>query len=663
MRNKKSADNRTAKDFKGTIKRIFVELKDYHKMISVAIILAVLGAVLAIAAPDKLSNLTDEISKGLAIDDAKIEELSEQITKNTNGETITFEGVQITLADQQELIALVQALNGDEDRQELFEKLNHIPDSVKEALNPKMNMKVIEKITVTLIIMYLLSAAFTYIEGIIIAKASTSFSKSLRKKIINKTGRLPLNYFDSHATGDVLSRVTNDVDSISQAVGNSTTTLISSFVMVIGSATMMFYTNWLLAIAAIISSLIGLSLMVTIMGRSQKYFIRRQEELGNLNGYIEEIYSSLNVVKVYNGKNESSTKFNNFNQKLRDSNIKSQFLSSLMHPIMTFIGNLSFVVVCVLGAYLAMNAYITFGVIVAFTFYARLFTNPLSEIAQGMAQLQAVAAAGERVFEFLDEKEMEEEKNIKKKLAKKSVKGYVEFENVSFRYPANNKDTIIDFNAKAKPGQKIAIVGPTGAGKTTMVNLLMKFYKITAGDIKVDDYSINDLSRENVRDLFTMVLQDTWLFEGTVAENIIYNSKGIKEEQVKEVCESIGLDHFIKTLPNGYDTVLTEDESVSLGQKQLITIARGIIKDSPLLILDEATSNVDARTEELVQQAMDKLSEGKTSFIIAHRLSTIKNADLILVMKDGNIIEQGSHETLLAKEGFYNELYNSQFVL
>ena len=426
---------------------------------------------------------------------------------------------------------------------------------------------------------------------------------------------------------------------------------------------MMFVTNWILAITAIVASLIGFIGMILILKKSQKYFVARQENLGNLNGHIEEVYSGLNVVKAYNGRKKADEEFDKLNQKVCDSNRKSQFFSGLMMPIMNFIGNLGYVAVCIVGALLAADGSISFGVIVAFITYVRLFTSPLSQIAQAMTSLQSTAAASERVFEFVDEEEMTNQSNITKTLDRKDVKGKIEFKNVVFQYDNNDKPTIKDFTATALPGQKVAIVGPTGAGKTTMVNLLMKFYNINSGDIKIDGVSTKDLTRENIHDLFTMVLQDTWLFNGTIKENIIYNRQNVTDEMVKEVCKEVGLHHFIKTLPNGYDSKISDNDSVSAGQRQLLTIARGMIHDAPFLILDEATSNVDTRTEELVQKAMDKLTEGKTSFIIAHRLSTIKNADLILVMKDGNIIEQGNHEQLIAQKGFYADLYNSQFEL
>ena len=424
---------------------------------------------------------------------------------------------------------------------------------------------------------------------------------------------------------------------------------------------MMFVTNWIMAITAILASFVGFAGMIGILKNSQKYFVARQEELGNLNGHIEEIYSGLNVVKAYNGKEEADKKFKEYNEKVKEANRKSQFLSGIMQPMMGFIGNFGYVAVCVVGALLTTNNIISFGVIVAFISYVRMFTSPLSQLAQSMTSIQSTAAAAERVFEFLDEDEMSDETNINKILDINKVKGKIEFNDVVFKYDDNDKPTINGFTAIAEPGQKIAIVGPTGAGKTTMVNLLMKFYDINSGSIKIDDIPISEISRENIHRLFTMVLQDTWLFEGTIRENITYNRKNVSDERIKEVCKEVGLDHFIKTLPKGYDSIISENDSVSAGQRQLLTIARGMIEDSPFLILDEATSNVDTRTEELVQKAMDKLTKGKTSFIIAHRLLTIKNADLILVMKDGNIVEQGNHDELMQKCGYYAELYNSQF--
>ena len=581
-----------AKDFKGAIIRLFSELGKFKFIIGIALILAILGAILAITAPNMLSKLTDEISKGLM------------------GE---------------------------------------------------LNLDRIKTIAIILGIMYIGNSLFMFIQGFIMATVSNKFAKSLRTSISEKINKLPLRYYDLHQKGDILSRVTNDVDTIAQSMNQSLGTLVTSITLFLGTLFMMFITNWIMALTAIFASLIGFMLMFFILGRSQKYFTARQEELGKLNGHIEEIYSSLNVVKVYNGEEKANEKFDKLNESVYNANLKSQFLSGLMHPIMNFIGNFGYVAVCIAGALLTMNNIITFGVIVAFMIYVRLFTNPLSQIAQSFTALQSTAAAAERVFEFADEKEMADESNFSMKLQKDKVKGKIEFENVVFQYDNNDKPTIKDFSMLAHPGQKVAIVGPTGAGKTTLVNLLMKFYDIDSGDIKIDDISTKELTRENIHDLFTMVLQDTWLFNGTIKENIIYNNENITDEQVVEVCKQVGLHHFIKTLPNGYDAVLSDNESISAGQKQLLTIARGMLQNAPFLILDEATSNVDTRTEELVQKAMDKLTEGKTSFIIAHRLSTIKNADLILVINNGNIVEQGNHDELMAKQGAYAELYNSQF--
>lgn len=593
-----------AKDFKSAVKRLVKELGKFKILIIIALILAIAGAVLSISAPDRLSKLTDEIQAGI-------------IPKMENGQIIM----------------------------------------------PEINMDAIKSIAISLVILYLFSAICTFIQSICMTEVANNFARSLRTRISVKINKLPLSYFDRHQSGDTLSRVTNDVDTIAQTMNQSLGSLVSNITLFLGSIIMMFYTNWIMALTAIGSSLLGFMSMFAVLAKSQKYFVAKQEELGNLNGHIEEVYSGLNVVKAYNGKKESDKKFDEYNQKVCEANRKSQFLSGIMQPIMNFIGNFGYVAVCIVGALLTMNNIISFGVIIAFITYVRLFTNPLSQIAQSMTSLQSTAAASERVFEFLDEKEMADQSKINKTLDKNNVKGKIEFDNVVFQYDNNDKPTIKNFTATAEPGQKIAIVGPTGAGKTTMVNLLMKFYDINSGDIRIDGVSTKELSRENIHSLFTMVLQDTWLFEGTVKENIIYNQKNVSDERVKEVCKEVGLDHFIRTLPKGYDSYLSENDSVSAGQRQLLTIARGMIQDSPFLILDEATSNVDTRTEELVQVAMDKLTEGRTSFIIAHRLSTIKNADLILVMKDGNIVEQGNHEQLMAKNGAYAELYNSQFEL
>ena len=551
-------------------------------------------------------------------------------------------------------------LDKDSSAQDIYKKVDEMPKSIKKLVEPTMNINKIKNITILLVILYVVSALFTYIESISMTDVANKFAKNLRSRISVKINKLPLKYFDQNSNGDILSRVTNDVDTIAQSMNQSLASLVSAITLFVGSIIMMFVTNWIMAITAIVSSLIGFIFMAIILGKSQKYFIARQEELGKLNGHIEEIYSGLNVVKAYNGKKESDKVFDIYNKSVYECNRKSQFLSGLMMPIMSFIGNFGYVAVCVVGAVLVMNDMTTFGVIVAFIMYVRMFTSPLSQIAQAMTSLQSTAAASERVFDFLEEEEMNPQNDIKKSLDSSKVKGEIEFNHVSFGY--NDDRTIIkDFSAKAKPGQKIAIVGPTGAGKTTMVNLLMKFYEINSGDIKIDGTSIHDLSRENIHDLFIMVLQDTWLFNGTIRDNIKYNKENITDEQIMKALGVVGVDHFVKSLPGGLDYEITDNDSISAGEKQLLTIARGMVKNAPFLILDEATSSVDTRTEELVQKAMDQLTVGRTSFIIAHRLSTIKNADLILVMKDGNIIEQGNHDELMKQNGFYADLYNSQF--
>ncbi len=576
---------------------------------------------------------------------------------------ITIDNVIISKEDQIKFLQTMRTLNENTDAGALYEKIDELPENIYKLVEPTFDFEGIKKIVFFLVALYIFSAIFTYIEAISMTLVSNRFAKQLRERISKKINKLPLKYFDKNQTGDILSRVTNDVDTIAQSMNQSFATLVSATTLFIGTTIMMFVTNWIMALTAIIASMIGFVFMFQILGKSQKYFVERQKYLGDLNSHIEEIYSGLNVVKVYNGKKLANERFDTLNEEVYEANRKSQFLSGLMMPLMNFIGNFGYVAVCIMGAILTMNGHITFGVIVAFMTYVRLFTSPLSQIGQAMTALQTTAAASERVFEFVDEKEMDNQKDITKVLDKSKVKGNITFENVEFTYDGNKTPTIKNFSAKVSAGQKIAIVGPTGAGKTTMVNLLMKFYEINKGDIQIDGVSTKELTRENIHGLFTMVLQDTWLFDGTIKENIIYNRENIPDEKVKEVCKVVGLDHFIKTLPNGYDSKISESDSVSAGQRQLLTIARGMIEDAPFLILDEATSNVDTRTEELVQKAMDKLTEGRTSFIIAHRLSTIKNADLILVMKDGNIIEQGSHEELMKQKGFYSDLYNSQFEL
>ena len=754
------------KDFMGSIKKLMKSLSSFKVLIFIALVLAALSSILSLIAPNKLSDLTDEITKGITINTSNMKELEEDLTKNisdivnilginldekmiyrvnssgissedkikfndtlksisSNQELIlkyfselpdsvldiiigdstyndiyiskedkittirafsdidvdnkkfngissfpdsmkkalfpdtVIDGIEISTDDKVEFITLM-AGSDSSSVNEMYKVMENLPISVQKVIGPKMDMDKIKSIAILLACLYIISAIFSYVEGLSMIKVANGYAKKLRSSISEKINKLPLKFFDHNLSGDILSRVTNDVDTIAQSLNNSLSTLVSSITLFIGSIIMMFVTNYIMAITAIVSSLIGFILMFIILNKSQRYFTARQRELGKLNGYIEEVYSGLNVVRSCNAKDETINEFDKLNDKLYDCNRKSQFLSGLMQPIMGFIGNFSYVAVCIVGALLVSKSVISFGVIVAFIMYVRLFTNPLSQIAQAMTSMQSTAAASERVFGLLEEVEMDSENDITKKLDKHKVKGNIEFKNVKFGYD-RDKIIINDFTAKVKAGEKIAIVGPTGAGKTTMVNLLMKFYDINDGDILIDGTSIKELKRDNIHSLFTMVLQDTWLFNGTVKENIIYNQKHVSNKKVEEVCKVVGVDHFIKTLPNGYDSIISDNDSVSSGQRQLLTIARGMISDSPFLILDEATSNVDTRTEELVQKAMDKLMENKTSFIIAHRLSTIKNADLILVMKDGNIIEQGNHNELMKKNGFYANLYNSQF--
>ena len=637
-----------SKDFKGSMLKIIKSLKAWYKGIVISLVLAFISAILALIAPNKLSDLADCITKGIT------PRISEQkITEIMNNPSIPYE-------DKQSLMNIINSVSKEKDSTELLSKVDELPDSIQEEIKPIMDMNKIKNISLFLAVIYIISSLFSYIEQIIMANISNSYSKKMRLDITKKINKLPLKYFDSHETGDILSRITNDVDTMSMNMNESLAALVTSITLFIGSVIMMFVTNYIMAITGILASIIGFSFMFIILGKSQKYFVERQEELGNLNGYIEEIYSAHNIVTSYNGIEETNKEFDKLNNKLYTCSRKSQFLSGIMHPLMGFVGNLGYVAVCVVGAILTTKGVISFGVIVAFMIYVRMFTNPLSQIAQNLTSFQSVAAAGERVFEFLEEKELTNESHLEKQLDRTNVKGEIEFKNVKFGYE-KDRTIINNFSAKAKPGEKIAIVGPTGAGKTTMVNLLMKFYEINDGDILIDGVSTKELTRENIHDLFIMVLQDTWLFDGTITENIKFNQDHITDEEIWEACKIVGIDHFIKTLPGGLDAKVGDNDTISQGQKQLITIARGMTKNAPFLILDEATSNVDTRTEELVQKAMDKLTEGRTSFIIAHRLSTIKNADLILVMNEGNIVEQGNHDELMKKNGFYAKLYNSQF--
>mgnify|MGYP002585622180 FL=1 len=539
------------------------------------------------------------------------------------------------------------------------DKLSDLTKVITEGIATGIDMERVKSIGLTLVAFYVGSAILSFGQQFIMATVTQNVTKQLRSDISGKINRLPMAYYNKTSTGDVLSRVTNDVDMISQSMNQSIGNLVSAVALFFGSLIMMFKTNVVMTLTAVIATMIGFGLMSLITSHSQKYFSRQQANLGALNGHIEEIYSGHTVVKAYNGEKNAKKVFDELNNNLRDSAFKAQSLSGLMQPLMAFIGNFGYVAVCVMGAVLTMKGYIGFEVIVAFMMYIRLFTQPLAQIAQATQSLQSAAAAGERVFVFLEAEEMSDESDKTEKLGK--AEGYVDFEHVKFGYEDTDKIIIHDFSAKAKPGQKIAIVGPTGAGKTTLVNLLMRFHEIQSGDIKIDGISTRDMKREEVRSQFCMVLQDTWLFEGTVRENLVYNTENVSEEKIEAACKAVGLDHFIRTLPHGYDTILNDQVSLSQGQKQQLTIARAMIADKPMLILDEATSSVDTRTELQIQKAMDALMQNRTSFVIAHRLSTIKNADLILVLKDGDIIESGNHEELLAKGGFYADLYNSQF--
>ena len=538
-------------------------------------------------------------------------------------------------------------------------KISDITNKISAGLTGKMDIDGIVSICVFLIVLYLVGTVLSYITSLIMTIVTQKLNKGLRTNISKKINNLPIGYFHKTTTGDVLSRVTNDVDTIGTTMQSSITTLVSAVTMFVGSIVMMVYTNVVMAITAILASVIGFILMFLIMGHSQKYFAAKQKWLGAMNGHIEEVYSGHNIVKLFNGEAKEKEKFIKLNEKMCESDWKSQFFSGLMQPIMAFIGNFAYVAVCVMGAYLVMNDYTTFGTIVAFMIYVRLFTNPLAQMAQAATQLQSTAAASGRVFEFLESEEMEDESHKVESLPK-SIKGDVEFDHVKFGY-TKDKVIIHDFNEHVKPGQKVAIVGPTGAGKSTLVNLLMRFYEVDSGYIKIDGISTKDLTRENIHDLFGMVLQDTWTFEGTIRENLAYGKENVTDEQLDKVCKAAGLSHFIKSLPKGYDTILDEKLNMSAGQKQLLTIARAMVEDAPMMILDEATSSVDTRTEIKIQEAMDKLTKGRTSFVIAHRLSTIKNADIILVLKDGDIIESGNHQQLMEQKGFYADLYNSQF--
>jgi ATP-binding cassette subfamily B protein len=578
------------KDLAGTWKKILNYCRKYWVMMVVAVCAAIMGTVLTLLGPDKISDLTKEIAKGLA---------------------------------------------------------------------GSIDMDAVAKIGFTLVAFYVCSWVLSAVQQLIMNHVTQNVSKKLRTDISTKINRLPMSYYNSTTTGDVLSRVTNDVDTVAQSLNQSVGNLVHAITLFVGSVIMMLVTDVTLTAAAILSVIVGFALMGMIMSRSQKYFTRQQKALGKVNGHIEEIYSGQNVIRAYNAEEKTKKEFDEMNENLRASGFKAQCIAGMMQPLMGFIGNLGYVTVCVVGAMRTINGKMGFEVIVAFMMYIRYFTQPLSQMAQAAQSLQSAAAAGERVFEFLEAEEMADESAKTRKL--QSITGDVEFDHVRFGYEDSDKIVIHDFSAHAKPGQKIAIVGPTGAGKTTLVNLLMRFHELQGGEIRIDGIPTSELTRENVHSQFCMVLQDTWVFEGTVRENLMYATEEATEEKMVAACKAVGLDHFIRTLPKGYDTVLSDKISLSQGQKQQLTIARAMIADKPMLILDEATSSVDTRTEQQIQKAMDELMKNRTSFVIAHRLSTIRNADLILVIKDGDIVESGTHDELLNKGGFYAELYNSQF--
>lgn len=676
------------KDFKTSIKKLFQNLKPYTFAIVISIILVIISTICTLIGPNRLSEVTNVIEEGVSLN---IDLSSEQLSELETTKTLRLESEQATFllqyedynnentADDTVTLSVITVVDGNENEiyigntnyQTLTESgyvnfdntqmgLGYNQGVLSIYLNTetKINLDNIFKICMILVVIYLVAYVVNFVQGFIMATVNQRVSRDLRSRISVKINKLPLKYFDKVSYGEVLSRVTNDVDTIGQTLNNSVNTLIGAAALFIGSLIMMFVTNWIMAISGVVATIIGFVLMIVIISKSQKYFVAQQNVLGQVNGFVEEAYSGQEIIKAYNAEEGTTGAFEVINKKLYSSAWKSQFYSGLMQPLMGFIGNLGYVVVCVVGAVLVHYNITNFSVIVAIMIYIRLFTQPLSQLAQGVTNLQSTAAASERVFEFLDQEEMPDESMLTKKL--ENIKGEVEFKHVKFGYTPE-KMIIKDFSVKIRPGQKVAIVGPTGAGKTTLVNLLMKFYNVNDGDILMDGVSIKDISRENVHAIFGMVLQDTWLFQGSVKENIRYSKTDVTDEMIVSACKECGIDHFIRTLEHGYDTILDDNTNISAGQKQLMTIARAMVENAPMLILDEATSSVDTRTELLIQKAMDKLTENRTSFVIAHRLSTIKNADIILVMKDGDITETGNHEELIKKNGFYADLYNSQF--
>lgn len=649
------------KNMKQALANLAAYCKSEVVIIVLALILAAVGTVLTIMGPDQISKITDYMYDGL-MGGITTEEIAEDIQKQIATGQINIleylpEGIDPTTLD---LANLDLTDESDPVAAAILENIRLSDEFAEAHKDGGIDMDGILSVCLLLLTIYLISALCNLSQHFIMATVTQKVSNRMRGDIDKKINRMPLKYFSSNSYGDVLSRVTNDVDTVGQGLSNSAASIVSAVAQFVGCLIMMFWTNWVMALTTIATTIFGVVFMGVIMKHSQRYFKERQQNLGNLNGYIEEMYSGHDVIRISNAEQQVKAQFNELNAKVKNANFKSQFLSGLMQPIMNLVGNLGYVAVCIVGAMLVIDGNITFGVITAFLIYVRLFEQPLKQIAQGMTNIQSSAAAAERVFEFLGEEELEDESGKKPYTGK--VRGEVVFDEVCFAYPdVPDKDVIHGFSAHVMPGQKVAIVGPTGAGKTTLVNLLMRFYETTGGDIQIDGVSIKDMRREDIHNMFGMVLQDTWLFEGTVRENLIYNCENVTDEAMIEACKACGIHSFIKALPKGYDTVLSDNTAISAGQKQLFTIARAMIQNSPMLILDEATSSVDTRTEIITQNAMDRLTDKRTSFVIAHRLSTIKNADVILVVKDGDIIEQGNHEQLLEKNGFYAELYNSQF--
>lgn len=626
-----------------------------------ALILAAVAAVFTIIGPNQISKLTDYIYDGLS-GGISSEEMAEDIQNRImNGEINIMEYLPDGTGAADLDLSSIDFTDTDNDIVEAILSNITLSNEYQAAhADDGIDMDGILGVAILLLGIYLASAVCNFIQHFIMQTVTQRTTKRLRRDIDTKINRLPLKFFSGNASGDVLSRMTNDVDMIGQAMSNSLSNLVTALAQFVGCLIMMYCTNWIMATTTVLATIIGLVLMVVIMGHSQKYFTARQENLGVLNGYIEEMYSGHDAIRILNAEDSMTETFSSMNQAVKTADFRSQFLSGLMQPLMTFIGNLGYVAVCVVSAMLIIDGRISFGVITAFLIYTRLFESPLRQIAQAMTQVQSCAAASERIFELLSEEEMDDESSKTQRID--NVRGEVEFRHVKFSYPSTPKKEVIhDFSVKVQPGQKVAIVGPTGAGKTTMVNLLMRFFEPTGGSILIDGVPTKNIPRNNVHSQFGMVLQDTWLFEGTVRENLLYNTRNVSDEQMVNACKACGIHHFIKALPDGYDSVLNDNTAISAGQKQLMTIARAMIQNSPMMILDEATSSVDTKTEMLTQQAMDRLTDKHTSFVIAHRLSTIKNADIILVMRDGDIVEQGNHEELLNKNGFYAELYNSQF--